>query len=64
MKAIANGIVEGIALAKTQKYDATKTISKWFYSNDREVFDEVYREVTEKNLPQNLTQRPLGSNFF
>ncbi len=50
MKAIAKGIVGGIALSKTRKDAATKTIAKWLRSNDREVLDEVYREVSEKSL--------------
>jgi NitT/TauT family transport system substrate-binding protein len=49
---IVKGIVEGIALAKTRKDIAMKSIAKWLRVSDPEVMEEVYREVAEKSLSE------------
>lgn len=51
-EAIVKGLVEGIAIAKTRKEVAIQTIAKWLKTKDREVVEEVYREVVEKGLSQ------------
>ena len=49
-EAIVKALVEGVALAKKRKDIAIKSISKWLRSSDREILEEVYREVVEKSL--------------
>ena len=51
-EAIVKGLVEGIAVARTRKETAMQTIARWLKTKDREVLEEVYRDVVEKGLAQ------------
>lgn len=48
--AIVKGLVEGIALSKNRKETAMQTISKWLKTKDRDILEEIYREIVEKGL--------------
>lgn len=54
------GIVEGIAIAKTRKDLALRTIARWLKMNDREAQEEVYRDVVEKGLAKKPYPTPKG----